>query len=95
MDSVTYAQQQDALRPVRMFVGALQGALIGSNDQSVVGVDAYSYNNPYQYQSVGPWGASVEGSGVPITATPGGGVYISPMVVLIGIGAAAAFLLKK
>jgi len=95
MDSVSLAAQQDDLRPIRMFVGALSGALIGSNDQSVVGVDAYSYNQPYQYQTVGPWGTSVEGAGVPIAATAGGGLYISPMLVLIGIGAAAMLLLKR
>lgn len=92
MDEVSLQAQQDALRPLRMFVGALTGALSGA-EQSYAGSDGYSWNLPGQYQSVGPFGYSVEGT--PIAATRGGGLYISPMVVLLGIGAAAALLLKN
>jgi hypothetical protein len=95
MDTNSYIATQDSLRPFRMFVGAVTGALYGSNDQSMAGFDGNSYNNPYQYQSVGPYGVSVEGAGLPISPTAGGGLYISPMVVLIGLGAAAMLFLKR
>lgn len=95
MDSTSYAQQQDELRPFRMFVGALGGALMGASDQSYASMDAYSFNNPYRYQTVGPYGVAVEGAGYPISATAGGGLYISPMLIMIGIGAAAMLLLKR
>lgn len=91
MDTVSLQAQQDALRPLRMFVGALTGALAGS-EQSIAGQDGYSWNLPGQYQSVGPYGYSVEGT--PIAATRGGGLYISPMVVMLGIGAAVVLLMK-
>lgn len=90
MDTI---QQQDSLRPLRMFVGALSGALAGA-DQSWAGQDAYAYSMPYQYQVVTPgYGYSVEGA--PISATRSGGLYISPMLVLIGVGAAAMLLIKR
>jgi len=83
---------QDSLRPVRLFVGTLAGALQGA-DQSLAGLDGYAYNSPYRYQTVTPYGVAVEGA--PVAATANGGLYVSPMLILIGIGAAAAFLLKK
>jgi len=95
MDSTSYAQAQDELRPFRMFVGAINGALAGTVDQSWAGIDGYSGNAPYRYQTVGPYGTAVEGAGFPISATAGGGVYISPMLVMIAIGAAAMLLLKR
>ena len=91
-DTVTVTAQQDALRPFRMFVGALTGALNGA-DQSYAGADGYSWNTPYRYQSVGPYGVAVEGA--PIRTTPAGGLYISPMLVFLGIGAAAVMLWKR
>jgi hypothetical protein len=84
--------QQDALRPLRMFVGALTGAA-QAGDQSYAGSDGYAWNLPGQYQVVGPYGVSVEGA--PISTTRNGGVYISPMVVMLAIGAAAVLLFKK
>lgn len=92
MDEASIVRAQDDMRPFRMFVGALTGALMGA-DQSAVGTDYTVANWPYQYQSVGPYGVAVEGS--PVAATRGGGLYISPMVVLIGIGAALMFIAKK
>lgn len=92
METTTIVQQQDSLRPWRMFVGGLAGALAGA-EQSYAGQDAYSYNMPYGYQVVGPYGVGVEGA--PISATRSGGLVISPMLVLIGIGAAAVLLWKK
>lgn len=91
MDTVQLQAQQDALRPLRMFVGALTGALAGS-EQSAAGQDGFSWNLPGQYQSVGPFGYSIEGT--PIAATQGGGLYFSPVVVMLAIGAAAVLLLK-
>lgn len=87
-------EQQDEMRPLRMFVGALTGALNGAN-QTYAGSDMYAVNGTYRYQSVGPYGVAIEGAGYPISTTAGGGLYISPMVVLIGFGAVAMLLLKK
>lgn len=91
------AATQDSLRPVRMFIGALTGALAGS-DQSPAWQDGVAYAPPYRYQNVGPYGYSVEGTPIaavtPVAATQNGGLYISPMMVLLGLGAAAALLWK-
>ena len=85
------AAAQDDLRPVRMFVGALQGALAA--DQSIVGADAYAWNVPGQYQVIGPYGYSIEGR--PISTTQGGGIVLSPALVMMGLGAAIFFLASK
>jgi len=86
--------QQDALRPLRMFVGALTGAMLGA-DQSNAYADAGAWGIPSSqsgYQVVGPYSYSAEGR--PIAATAGGGLYISPMVVMLGLGAAVVLLAK-
>ncbi|CAN7409814.1 hypothetical protein [Acidovorax sp. LjRoot194] len=93
-DAYSVTAQQDALRPMRMFVGALTGALLGA-DQSNAGQDAYAYGVPSAYagyQVVGPYSYSQEGR--PIATTPSGGLVISPMVIMLGIGAAAVLLAK-
>lgn len=92
MDEVTIAQQQDALRPLRMFVGLVGGALQGY-DQSRAAEDGYSWNAPGQFQVIGPYGVAAEGT--PIRLTNAGGLYISPMLILMGLGAAAVLLFKK
>jgi len=92
MTEAELIQRQDALRTVRQFVGTLSGALAGY-DQAVAGQDGYSWSLPGQYQTVGPYGVAIEGQ--PVTISRGGGLYISPMLVLVGIGAAAVMLLKK
>mgnify|MGYP001373244441 CR=1 FL=1 len=90
-DDTQLARAQDDLRPVRMFVGALQGALAA--DQSIVGMDGYAFNVPGQYQVIGPYGYSLEGR--PISTTQGGGLVISPAIVMMGLGAAIFFLASK
>lgn len=85
------AQAQDDLRPFRMFVGAIQGAL--ASDQSIVGADAYAWNIPGGYQVIGPNGIGLEGR--PISTTQGGGLYVSPALVMMGLGAAIFFLASK
>jgi hypothetical protein len=87
----TSTQIQDDLRPLRMFVGALQGALAG--DQSVYGMDAYAWSVPGQYQVIGPTGVGLEGR--PISTTQNGGLYISPGIVLMGLGALAFFVMQR
>ncbi|GKT19556.1 hypothetical protein AVHY2522_22910 [Acidovorax sp. SUPP2522] len=88
----TLEAQQDALRPIRMFVGGLTGVLMGY-DQTYAGADGTSWNTPYRYQSVGPYGVAVEGA--PISTTPGGGLYVSPMLVMLALGAAAVMVWKR
>lgn len=95
-DVVTVSAQQDALRPLRQFVGALTGAVSGY-DQATVYSDWASYNTPGGYQSVGQYSVSAEGKpyALPITATRSGAVVISPTLILFGLGVAAAMLWKK
>jgi hypothetical protein len=92
MTEAELIEQQDRLRPLRMFVGAFSGALAGY-DQALASQDAYAWSIPGQYQSIGTSGVAIEGRPVSISRT--GGVYFSPMVVLIGLGAAAVLLLRK
>ncbi|CAN7402100.1 hypothetical protein LJR129_002485 [Acidovorax sp. LjRoot129] len=92
MNEAELIATQDRLRPLRMFVGAFSGALAGY-DQAVQGQDGYSWSIPGQFQSIGPNGVAIEGR--PVTISRNGGVFISPMVVLIGLGAAAVLLLRK
>jgi len=90
-DDVAFARSQDDLRPFRMFVGALQGALTA--DQSLYGADPYAFNVPGRYQVIGPTGVGMEGR--PFSTTNNGGLYISPAMVLMALGAAAYFVLSK
>ena len=86
--------QQDTLRTVRTFVGALAGGLAAyGNDQSYAAYDAYSGNSPYRYQTISPYGVGVEG--LPISATRSGGLVISPMLVIFALGVGAVLLLKR
>ena len=87
----TYTRTQDDLRPFRMFVGALQGALTA--DQSIYGTDPYAWNMPGRYQVIGPTGVALADR--PIATTQNGGLYIPPALALIGLGAAAYFALSK
>lgn len=95
-DVVAISAQQDALRPLRQFVGALTGAVSGY-DQATVYSDWAAYNTPTGYQAVGPYSVSAEGRPytLPITATRSGAVIISPTLILFLAGIAAAMLWKK
>lgn len=86
--------QQDVLRTIRTFVGMAAGGLAAYGaDQSYAGYDAYPANSPYRYQTISPYGVGVEG--LPISATRGGGLVISPMIVMIALGAVAVLMLKR
>lgn len=87
------ANDQDALRPLRAFVGALAGGAAGYFDQTYANQDYYAASYPGRYQSVGPYGVGIEG--MPIAATPGGGLVLSPPLVMIGLGALAVMLWKR
>lgn len=89
---VFVADQQDALRTVRQFVSII-GDAFGGYDQTYAGQDGYVLNTPRQYQTVGPYGTSVEGTA--ISTTRGGGIVISPTMVMIGLGFALAMLWKR
>lgn len=87
--------QQDALRPLRMFVGALSGAMLGA-DQTNASQDMGVWSLPPSYsgyQTIGPYSYSAEGR--PISAAPNGAIVISPMLVMIAIGAAAVYLARS
>jgi hypothetical protein len=96
MDVQTIEAQQDALRPVRQFIGLIGGAVAGY-DNATAASDYGVYNVPGGYQVIGPYGVSVEGTpyGLPISPTRGGGLFISPTAVLIGIGVALAMFWKQ
>jgi len=93
MDTTTtdVIASQDALRPLRTFVGALTGALQGA-DQANAMADGYAWNTPGRFQSVGPYGVAMEGT--PVATTTNGGLYVSPAMVMLLIGAAAVLLWK-
>jgi hypothetical protein len=89
-DMVTAEQQQDALRPLRQFVNLLT---MVTNDQSWANVDNGGYNQPNQYQTVGQYGAAVEGT--PISIGQNGSVAVSSNVVMLVIGAAVVYFFLK
>ena len=84
------AQAQDQLRPVRQFISLLAGA---TGDQTYAGYDSYAVNPSGQFYAQGPNGVAVEGQ--PIVRTPGGGVSLSPAIVMLGIGAVLAYVWLK
>ncbi len=87
--AVQAAQDGDALRPLRMFVGAL----LGANDQTYAGQDAYAVSYPNQGLVYSPgYGVGVDGK--PIAVTNAGGLVISPTLVLVGLGVALALMWK-
>ena len=89
-----YAEQQaDALRPLRMFVGALAGGAAGYYDNTYAYQDAYANSYPGRYQSIGPYGVGIEG--LPVALTSGGGLVLSPGLLLVGLGALAVLFWKK
>lgn len=75
-------QDQDNLRVLRTFVGALNG-FMGGNDQSYAGQDASASNPPRQFVVLGPQGASLEGTQTQV-ATASGGLVLSPALLLVG-----------
>lgn len=83
---------QDSLRPIRQFV-SMAGDLFGAFDQSYASSDALVYNVPRNYQTVGPYGTSIEGT--VISTANGGALVVSPLLVWLGIGFAAAMLWKR
>lgn len=92
MDAYTATQQQDEQRTARAFISFL-GTAFGVNDQSTAGQDADPYNLPRQYQSIGPYGHSVEG--YPVSTTQTGALLLSPSLLWLGAAAAAAYLLTR
>lgn len=77
----------DDLNTLRGFVGVLQGYM--GSDQSLAYTDGSVVNRPGQYQTVGQYGASVEG--MPVSTMQNGAVVISPMLIMLALGAAAAW----
>lgn len=90
MDTTTQINQQDWLRGVRGFINTMAGVV---NDQSWSGQDGRAFNSPYGYQTVGPSGIAIEGA--PISITPAGGVAVSNGTLMLILGAAAVFLLRR
>jgi len=89
-DTSTVEQQQDALRPLRQFVGLLTTV---ANDQSWAYQDSYAYNQPYQYQVIGATGSAIEGQ--PIATTASGGLVLSNGLIMLALGAALVYALVK
>lgn len=83
---------QDGLRTARQFVSFLSGAF-NAYDQTYANTDGMIYNVPGQYQTVGPYSTSIEGT--TISTTRAGGLVISPAMVMLGIGFAVALLWKS
>lgn len=97
---MTFVATEDAntdtavdLSVARQFVSVLSRAF-DAYDNSYASEDMYAVNPPRQYQVVGPYGTSVEGTTL-ATTTAQGGVYVSPTLVLIALGFAAALFWKR
>lgn len=82
-------QQQDEMRPARMFVSLLSGAL--GIDQTLADSDNGVSSRPGQYQTVTPYGVSVEGR--PVSNLQNAAVTLPfGLILLAGI---AFMVLKK
>lgn len=92
MDAYTATQQQDEQRTARAFISFL-GTALGVNDQSTAGQDGYPYNQPRQYQSIGPTGTGVEG--YPVSTAQNGALIIGPSVLWLAAAAAAVYFLTR
>lgn len=82
-------QQQDEARPARMFVSLLAGAL--GVDQTMAGEDNGVQTRTGQYQTVTPYGVSVEGRPVSNLQS----AVISMPLGLILMAGIAFMVLKK
>lgn len=78
---------QDYLRPARMFVNAINAAIY--TDQQSTYSDGYSGNIPGQYPGIGTGPIAR-----PVAVTQGGGLVLSPTMVLVGLVFGAALLIK-
>jgi hypothetical protein len=85
-------QQADNLRPLRAFVGALQGYL--GTDQTYANQDNVAVNPPLQYQVIGPNG-QVGQEGRPVSNAQPLAMLGSPVVLLIGVAIVAVLVLRK
>lgn len=85
-------QSQDELRPVRAFVGLLNGWL--GSDQSMASQDAYAANPPRQFVTLGPQGISLEGTQTQVAA-PAGGLVLPPWVLAAAVACGAFLLLRE
>lgn len=82
-------QRQDEARPERMFVSLLAGAL--GVDQTMAGEDNGVQSRPGQYQTVTPYGVSVEGRPVSNLQS----AVVSLPLGLIALAAVVFMVLKK
>jgi hypothetical protein len=89
MDETQAADLQDSLRSPRLFVQTISGAM---SDQSYAGQDGVIGGRP-QFYTVGPYSTSIEGR--PVAVTGGGGIVISPGMVMLGLGVAIALMWKR
>lgn len=85
--------QADNDRSALQFVNFMSGLVNG--EQSVAHEDAMSMNTPGQYQTVTPYGVSVEGR--PVSNLQGATLALPPipLSLLLMLAAGAFFLLKK
>lgn len=86
--STDAVQNQDALRIMRAFVGAVTGY---TSEQSYAGEDGTVSNPPGQFMVVGPQGVATEGTST-LRTTATGGLVIPPAVILLGAGALFALV---
>lgn len=82
--------RQDELRPVRQFLSLVSGL---TGEQTYGGQDYLASNTPGQFAAYGPYGQAVEGQPI-MQYSSGGGITLSPVVVLLGLGLAAYLILN-
>jgi hypothetical protein len=86
-------QVQDENRTVRAFISFLSTAV--GNDQSLPSTDGNAINRPREYQTIGPGGlVGIEGTASSNAQGSKVAFSVSPLL-LLGVAAAAWFLLKK
>ena len=91
MDAYTATQQQDEQRTARAFISFLSTAF--GADQSTAGQDGDPHNLPRQYQTVGPYGTSIEGA--PISTNQAGALVVSSSLLWLAAAAAGVYLLTR
>lgn len=87
-------QEQDGLRVVRAFVGAMQGYLGPDQSYGYQDGGAGLYSPPRQFTVIGPQGVAIEGQPIIAAAPAGGGLVLSPVLIWVGIGALVYAVLK-
>lgn len=90
-DQAELERRQDELRPMRQFMSLVSGL---SGEQTYGAGDGTAPNTPGQFSVYGPYGQAIEGQPVMAYNQSTGGVTLSPVLILLGLGAIAFLMLR-